>query len=276
MRPFQHVLAGVDMHPCAADAVLARACELAEPAAIEAVYACGHAYYEHNDFTVGGFEAADMLDAALREQADRYLASVCGRRGVSRFRVLDGGTATALRTYAREHADLVVVGSHGHHGLRALFASTSNAMIHGTPCDVLAVHIDETTGRAPPPYAKVLAAVNLSDESFQVLETANCVALHCGAQLAVCNVMHGVREMLQEDVPDRLAHLAECYGVAEQDVYDLGGNVAQCIRALAADIDAGLVVVGTHGKHGLQLLTGSTANAVLHGASCDVLAVRMH
>jgi universal stress protein A len=26
--------------------------------------------------------------------------------------------------------------------------------------------------------------------------------------------------------------------------------------------------------HGLQLLLGSTANAVLHGAKCDVLAVR--
>lgn len=73
MNPFQHVLAGLDMQPCTADAVLARACELATPDAIEAVYACNYAYYEHNDHTVGGFEAADVLDAALREQADRYL-----------------------------------------------------------------------------------------------------------------------------------------------------------------------------------------------------------
>jgi len=34
-------------------------------------------------------------------------------------------------------------------------------------------------------------------------------------------------------------------------------------------------VVGSHGRHGLALLLGSTANGVLHGASCDVLAVRV-
>ena len=36
-----------------------------------------------------------------------------------------------------------------------------------------------------------------------------------------------------------------------------------------------LIIVGSHGKHGLQVLLGSTANAVLHGAKCDVLAVRI-
>jgi universal stress protein A len=36
-----------------------------------------------------------------------------------------------------------------------------------------------------------------------------------------------------------------------------------------------LIVIGTHGQKGLQLLLGSTANAVLHGAGCDVLAVRI-
>ncbi len=36
-----------------------------------------------------------------------------------------------------------------------------------------------------------------------------------------------------------------------------------------------LIVVGSHGRHGLALLLGSTANAVLHGAPCDVLAVRL-
>ena len=35
------------------------------------------------------------------------------------------------------------------------------------------------------------------------------------------------------------------------------------------------LVVGSHGRHGLALLLGSTANAVLHGAPCDVLAVRI-
>ena len=36
-----------------------------------------------------------------------------------------------------------------------------------------------------------------------------------------------------------------------------------------------LIVIGGHGRHGLALLLGSTANAVLHGAPCDGLAVRI-
>ena len=35
------------------------------------------------------------------------------------------------------------------------------------------------------------------------------------------------------------------------------------------------IVVGSHGRHGLALLLGSTASGVLHGAKCDVLAVRI-
>lgn len=36
-----------------------------------------------------------------------------------------------------------------------------------------------------------------------------------------------------------------------------------------------MIVVGSHGRHGLALLLGSTANDVLHGAPCDVLAVSL-
>jgi universal stress protein A len=47
------------------------------------------------------------------------------------------------------------------------------------------------------------------------------------------------------------------------------------IHHVAEEIGADLVVVGSHGRHGLSLLMGSTANGVLHGAKCDVLAVRV-
>ena len=46
-------------------------------------------------------------------------------------------------------------------------------------------------------------------------------------------------------------------------------------RLTAHQIAADLIVVGSHGRHGIALLLGSTANGVLHGAPCDVLAVRV-
>lgn len=53
------------------------------------------------------------------------------------------------------------------------------------------------------------------------------------------------------------------------------GNAANEIVQYANDNNVDLIVLGSHGRHGVKLLLGSTANAVLHHANCDVLAVRV-
>ncbi|MEP1446853.1 MAG: universal stress protein [Paraglaciecola sp.] len=53
------------------------------------------------------------------------------------------------------------------------------------------------------------------------------------------------------------------------------GNTADEIHTLADEMHADLIVIGTHGRSGVKLLLGSTANSVLHGAKQDVLAVKM-
>jgi universal stress protein A len=52
-------------------------------------------------------------------------------------------------------------------------------------------------------------------------------------------------------------------GAPKQEIVDF---------ARAQGID--LIVLGSHGRHGLARLLGSTASAVLNHAHCDVLAVR--
>jgi nucleotide-binding universal stress UspA family protein len=53
------------------------------------------------------------------------------------------------------------------------------------------------------------------------------------------------------------------------------GSPAREIAQLAADLDAELVIVGTHGRRGVkQLLLGSVAEAVMRSARCPVLVVR--
>jgi universal stress protein A len=47
------------------------------------------------------------------------------------------------------------------------------------------------------------------------------------------------------------------------------------IVRVAEEESADLIIVGSHGRHGLALLLGSTANNVLHHAPCDVMAVRL-
>lgn len=43
----------------------------------------------------------------------------------------------------------------------------------------------------------------------------------------------------------------------------------------AGRLGVDLILLGSHGRHGIQLLLGSTAKAVLHGAQCDVLVLRL-
>ena len=56
----------------------------------------------------------------------------------------------------------------------------------------------------------------------------------------------------------------------------LNGTPAREIRRFAEENGMDLIVLGTHGQKGVQLLLGATANSVLHGSSCDVLAVRVY
>ncbi len=84
-----------------------------------------------------------------------------------------------------------------------------------------------------------------------------------------------VENQLIQNAQQALESLAERLGVPDaQCVVEVGTPKIGILRAVEQrDVD--LIVLGSHGVHGLELLLGSTANAVLHAARCDVLAVRV-
>jgi universal stress protein A len=88
--------------------------------------------------------------------------------------------------------------------------------------------------------------------------------------------MEEVEEKLRKELEARMRKLGDEFGVPESRQHILDGNPAPEIRRFADENDVDLVVLGTHGQKGVQLLLGSTANSVLHGVACDVLAVRIH
>ena len=139
-------------------------------------------------------------------------------------------------------------------------------------------------------YKRILLAVDLAEESSIVGERAIQLARLFGADLHVVHVveplslvyggdipmdMSSVQDQIQEQAQSSLDEFCDDAGVAEDHRYLIFGRPETEIHriAVAADIDA--IVVGSHGRHGLALLLGSTANGVLHGATCDVLAVRV-
>jgi universal stress protein A len=80
---------------------------------------------------------------------------------------------------------------------------------------------------------------------------------------------------LVEQSKQRLQELGEKLGIDQSECFVLQGSTRQEILHLAKERNVDLIVIGSHGRQGIQRLLGSTANAVLHGAPCDVLAVRI-
>jgi len=139
-------------------------------------------------------------------------------------------------------------------------------------------------------YQRVLLAVDLTEESVQVAERAKALAARNDAQLHVVHVIEplslayggdipmdisSVQDQIHEQAKRHLGEFTTRHGIAESQGHLIFGRPDSEIHRLADEIDADLIVVGSHGRHGLALLLGSTANGVLHGATCDVLAVRV-
>jgi universal stress protein A len=79
-----------------------------------------------------------------------------------------------------------------------------------------------------------------------------------------------------ESAREKLTVIAKYNGIAADKIHLKTGDAGNEIKQIANEIHADLIVIGTHGKSGLKLLLGSTANSVLHGVKQDVLAVRIH
>jgi universal stress protein A len=139
-------------------------------------------------------------------------------------------------------------------------------------------------------YSTVLLAIDLSDESAKVAERAKALVEAYGATLDVIHVIEplsfayggdipmdfsGIQEEIHQQAKQQLSNFSAERGIPESRQHIVLGRPEVEIHTLAEEVGADLVVVGSHGRYGLALLMGSTANGVLHGASCDVLAVRV-
>ena len=84
------------------------------------------------------------IEGELVQGARQRLDALCDSLGLqSAARRVEVGNIKAeiLRVVAEEKADLLVLGSHGRHGLALLMGSTEKSLVHKTPCDVLVVRL---------------------------------------------------------------------------------------------------------------------------------------
>ncbi len=137
-------------------------------------------------------------------------------------------------------------------------------------------------------YKHILFATDLTEDTEYLVNKVRSLRTLINAKLSLIHVVeplpgYSYAYLGIEDIEGQLIN------EARQSIEKLGTelNVPQTaqfvevgptktkILKIAENVGADLIICGSHGRHGISLLLGSTANAILHGAKCDVLTVRL-
>ncbi|MEQ8857888.1 MAG: universal stress protein [Pseudomonadales bacterium] len=296
MSTFNNVLVAVDLEEASANYVLESARQLLPGVSLTLVHVLERSHF----YNMGdpSFALVDDLHGRMVGEIKTYLQTLCANHEIEGYHLLEGHAASLIQQQAQDHDhDLIVLGTHGRHGIKRLLGSTANAVLHGTERNVLAVRVpggDATVRPARDKYRRIVAAVDLSDESHQVLDIAQILGAQEHADLSVVHVIkpfhHGYAGISPATISDvglrfeeeadglaraQLKTIAASRGLRQEAMIVRHGPPQMEIQKAVEELDADMLVVGTHGKHGVQLLLGSVANAVIHGITCDVLAVRI-
>lgn len=143
-------------------------------------------------------------------------------------------------------------------------------------------------------FTKILTAIDFSESSECALDYALTLATQFNAELAIIHVInepvdlrgfyvpHISFEQLEKEIEESAAKMMETFCSSKLGAFSnytttiATGIPCDEIISAAAKIDASLIVLGTHGRTGLdRILFGSTAERVVRSACCPVLTVRL-
>lgn len=174
-------------------------------------------------------------------------------------------------------------------------SQTHNASIHaGIKLHFPIDEIDYMSGaKVMAGYRKILVAIDFSSAAEHVVARAKEMASVSQAEMKLVTVVEFIPPIqpagdilmgvsvdfderhLVDLAKARYEQFSEQHDLEEYEFRVLQGDVRRSITDYAEELGSDLIVIGSHGRHGWGLLLGSTANAVLHHAKCDVLAVRV-
>jgi len=141
-------------------------------------------------------------------------------------------------------------------------------------------------------YQQILIAADFSDHSQQVINRAKEIAERYQANLSICHIIEDfpiadfayepmisidldMRDAMLDSGKKHIADIGRKFDIPAENQWVEFGSPSLNVVSLAKDHKIDLIVVGSHGHHGIKLLLGSTASGILHHALCDVLAVRL-
>jgi len=142
-------------------------------------------------------------------------------------------------------------------------------------------------------YKHILVAIDFSKSAEQILNKAREISDRNKAKLTLLHIVEYLppidsvyepilasnwvvdeNEMLNQ-AKDSLEQFSKQHNLDTAQLHVLLGTPKYEISQFVKDHQCDLVVMGSHGRHGINILLGSTANAVLHEMPCDILAVKI-
>jgi nucleotide-binding universal stress UspA family protein len=185
---------------------------------------------------------------------------------------------------------MIVMGRRGRTGLRRLMMGSVTARVIGySPCDVLVV-----PSGAQHEFKNILIATDGSKYSAKAAAEAVCLAKRSGGSLTVISVVpaeYSSHENLELTVKQREQlgdtaqidaekYTREARETAQKEgvpakAFVMTGKPADIIIQMALETKADLVVLGSHGRTGVdKLLMGSVAERVIVLSACPVMVVK--
>jgi len=228
------------------------------------------------------------LEARLRAPYEKALASSqkwAKAQDLSLETLLvKGEPPEALSAAARDYScDLVVIGKRGYDlPAGAQMGRITERVIGYCPTDVLVVPVRGTLN-----LSRLLLPVDGSRFSRRAATQALALATESGSTLLAVSVLDapsGFLEEVPEVARDLLNNLEDLLAGVVSKASDQGlacetrvavGPAYRLIVELAGEWDAGLIVMGSHGRTGhKRLLMGSVTERVVGQAPCPVLVVK--
>lgn len=234
-------------------------------------------------------EAATELETS-GESAVAELAQAVEDAGLAvETALVEAGSSVheALATYAERHdVDLVVMGTHQRSGIdRLLLGSVAERTVAALPVPTMTVHEETVFDES---FPSILVPTDGSQCARLAFEHAVELARETGATLHLLHVVDitgvwGEVDTLQfidvlaesgETLLEQLREDATTAGVAAVETELVTGTPYREITDYADANDAGCIVMGTHGRTGLErVFLGSVTSRVIRLARAPVITI---
>jgi nucleotide-binding universal stress UspA family protein len=172
----------------------------------------------------------------------------------------------------KNKADMIIIGTHGRTGVkRFVMGSVAGNVIGHAPCKVLVVPPGAKIG-----YSTILVATDGSIHSDAAVSEAVTIAKRYDSSLIIVSVASSNEEIATaEENVKRALEAADKEGVKKEGMV-MRGKADQAIVEAAGQKEAGLIVMGRHGKTGLMsLVMGSVTEHVLSHGNTAVLVAKV-